>query len=99
MTDTLSDAEIEAMRRAAETPEAADRGGAERAAHDLTAAFVADPLIDWTKHSTWYSAPEIAEFQAAGGVDAALARLRPELPANAAPFEVPKPLLKRAATE
>jgi len=43
----MDDAAIEAMRRAAEDPQIADAAGADLAAEDLTAAFVADPLIDW----------------------------------------------------
>jgi len=43
----VEDAAIEAMRRAAEAPVVADTAGAELAAQDLTAAFHADPLIDW----------------------------------------------------
>lgn len=39
--------DIEAIRRGAETPEIADAAGAQAAAADLTAAFVADPLFDW----------------------------------------------------
>jgi len=43
----MTPTEIEAMRRAAEAPEIADALGADGAARDLTAAFVADPLFDW----------------------------------------------------
>jgi len=39
--------DIDAIRRGAETPEVADAAGAQAAAADLTAAFVADPLFDW----------------------------------------------------
>ena len=39
--------QIEAMRRAAEAPEIANAQGADGAAQDLAAAFVADPLFDW----------------------------------------------------
>ena len=39
--------QIEAMRRAADAPEIADAAGADAAAHDLSAAFVADPVFDW----------------------------------------------------
>ena len=39
--------DIEAIRRGAETPEVADAAGAQAAAVDLSAAFVADPLFDW----------------------------------------------------
>jgi GNAT superfamily N-acetyltransferase len=39
--------DIELMRRSAEAPEVADAAGAQAAAADLTAAFVADPLFDW----------------------------------------------------
>ena len=39
--------QIEAMRRAAEAPEIANAIGADGAAQDLAAAFVADPLFEW----------------------------------------------------
>jgi len=39
--------QIEAMRRGAEAPEIADSLGADGAAQDLAAAFIADPLFDW----------------------------------------------------
>ena len=44
---SLTPDQIEAMRRAAEAPEIADAVGAEAAAGDLAAAFVADPVFDW----------------------------------------------------
>jgi len=43
----MTPAEIEAMRQAAEAPQIADAVGADGAAQDLAAAFVADPLFDW----------------------------------------------------
>jgi ribosomal protein S18 acetylase RimI-like enzyme len=43
----LTPEQIEAMRRGAEAPEIADALGADGAAQDLTAAFIADPLFDW----------------------------------------------------
>ena len=39
--------DIEQIRRGAETPEIADPAGAQAAAADLAAAFVADPVFDW----------------------------------------------------
>jgi len=45
--------------------------------------------VDWARHSLWYSDAEAERFVAAGGIDAALAVLQPELPANAAPFKIP----------
>lgn len=50
--------QIDAMRRAAEAPEIADAAGADRAAQDLAAAFVADPLFDWFSRPTGSARPD-----------------------------------------
>ena len=60
-------------------------------------AHPAGAPIDWAAHSLWYSNAEAQAFQAAGGIDAALALLKPALPPDAAPFEVPKRGLRLAA--
>ncbi|MEI9985514.1 MAG: ABC transporter permease [Aliidongia sp.] len=44
---------------------------------------------DWATHSLWYSDAEAESFAAWGGIDAALALLKPSLPPNASPFKTP----------
>ena len=53
--------------------------------------------IDWASHSLWYSDADAEAFQAFGGINAALALLKPALPVDAAPFDVPKRLLRLAS--
>jgi len=51
----------------------------------------ADPSALWSQHDRWYSDADVATFNAAGGVDAANARIAKVQPKNASPFEAPKP--------
>jgi len=46
--------------------------------------------IDWARHSMWFSDAEAEAFTAWGGLEAALALLKPLLPKDAAPFKPPK---------
>jgi ABC-2 type transport system permease protein len=53
-----------------------------------------DGTTDWGRHSLWYSDAEADAFAAAGGIEAALAALKPSLPAHSAPFKPPsRPLV------
>jgi ABC-2 type transport system permease protein len=48
-----------------------------------------DPQAPWANRQSWLSEGEVARFAAAGGADAAVARLRRHLPKDAPVFEVP----------
>ena len=48
-----------------------------------------DPQASWSNRQSWLSPQEVERFVAAGGADAAIARLRPHLPADAPAFEAP----------
>ncbi len=50
----------------------------------------ADPGAVWARGQGWFSDPQVEAFVAAGGVDAALRRIGPRLPAGA-PVFAPKP--------
>lgn len=50
----------------------------------------AEAPIDWAHHSLWYSDAEVESFVAWGGLDAALALLKPLLPGRATPFKAPR---------
>ncbi|HEY3812526.1 MAG TPA: ABC transporter permease [Caulobacteraceae bacterium] len=49
-----------------------------------------DPGAAWAQHDAWPPDAEVERFIAAGGVDAALRRLKPRLPADAPAFELPE---------
>ena len=48
-----------------------------------------DPDAPWARRGSWLVDGEVERFTAQGGVDAALNRLRPALPEDAAEFEAP----------
>ena len=50
----------------------------------------ADPTAAWAQHDRWYSDADIAAFEAAGGVDAAKAKIARVAPKGASPFEADK---------
>lgn len=47
-----------------------------------------DPTAPWAQRGSWLLDPEVSRFVAEGGAEAALARLRPHLPADATEFEM-----------
>lgn len=51
----------------------------------------ADPAAPWASHDRWYADAEVQAFLAAGGVDAARAKLRTVSPEDADGFTAPKP--------
>lgn len=51
----------------------------------------ADPGAVWAVHDQWYGDAAVARFVAAGGLPAALAKIRPALPAGTPAFDPPKP--------
>ncbi|HWU92834.1 MAG TPA: hypothetical protein VN106_06245, partial [Sphingomicrobium sp.] len=51
----------------------------------------ADPTAAWAQHDRWYSDADVAAFEAAGGVDAAKAKIARVAPKGASPFEADKP--------
>jgi ABC-type Na+ efflux pump permease subunit len=51
----------------------------------------ADPKALWAQHNRWYSDAEVARFMAAGGVDAAKAKIARVKPDAIPEFEAPKP--------
>jgi ABC-type Na+ efflux pump permease subunit len=55
--------------------------------HKLTAPADAP----WSRNDRWFSDAEVARFGAEGGATAAMARLKPLMPADTPEFEVPKP--------
>lgn len=48
-----------------------------------------DPQAPWADRQSWLSPQQIQRFMAAGGAEAAIARLQPHLPSGAPAFEVP----------
>jgi ABC-2 type transport system permease protein len=56
--------------------------------HDLQRA---DPKAPWAQESYWYGPADIAAFEAAGGVKAALATIAQARPEGVPDFEAPKP--------
>jgi ABC-type Na+ efflux pump permease subunit len=56
--------------------------------HDLQSA---DPKALWAQESTWYGPADIAAFEAAGGLNAALARIKQVRPEGVPDFEPLKP--------
>lgn len=56
--------------------------------HELQAA---DPKAPWTKESYWYGPDDVAAFDAAGGLKAALAKIARVRPEGVPAFEAPKP--------
>ncbi len=51
----------------------------------------ADPQAPWAQHDRWYTAADVAEFRARGGMEAAIAALDAVKPEETASFEVPEP--------
>jgi ABC-type Na+ efflux pump permease subunit len=51
----------------------------------------ADPKAAWAQHDRWYSDADIAQFDAAGGLDAAQARIARVKPKDTPAFEPSKP--------
>ncbi len=56
--------------------------------HGLEAA---DPAAPWSKESYWYGPADVAAFDAAGGLKAALAKIARVRPEGVPAFEAPKP--------
>lgn len=54
-----------------------------------------DPAAPWARRDSWLAESEVRRFVAQGGADAALARLRPNLPEDASEFELPDRLYVR----
>ena len=52
----------------------------------------ADPQAVWTQHDRWYTAADIAAFRAAGGADAAIAKIDAVRPEGTPAFEADPPL-------
>ena len=55
----------------------------------------ADPAAPWARRGSWLLDAEVQRFVAQGGVDAALDRMHPRLPADAAEFEPPERLYRQ----
>ena len=57
----------------------------------------ADPQAPWARRDSWLVDAEVERFVTLGGADAALVRLRPNLPDGASEFEVPERLYHKIA--
>jgi ABC-type Na+ efflux pump permease subunit len=53
--------------------------------------IAADPSALWAQNDRWYSESDLARFRAEGGLDAALAKLKPAIPEGTPEFEAPEP--------
>lgn len=51
----------------------------------------ADPQAPWAQHDRWYTAADVAEFRAQGGMEAAIAAIDAVKPEEIASFEPPEP--------
>ena len=56
-----------------------------------------DPRALWSQHDRWYSDAEVARFEAEGGLDAALRRIGPLVPAGTPDFDKPEPWVELVA--
>jgi ABC-2 type transport system permease protein len=90
-------------RFAADLERGLDLGYQQRTLRDLSTYVdrwklgAVDPQAPWANRKSWLSECEVRRFADAGGAEAAVKRLAPNLPKGAPAFDVPKPLFVRAA--